>query len=82
MQSILPPSAALWCAVKGSDPQREINPPGNWFVPPGSNRSNGGVMESIFVRMYTAKTPVKHPRIQPFTRLPLNQNVTYLFLVN
>jgi hypothetical protein len=30
------------CAVKGVGPQREINPPGNWIAPPGSNRSGGG----------------------------------------
>jgi hypothetical protein len=30
------------CAVKGAGPQREINPPGNWIAPPGSNRSGGG----------------------------------------
>jgi len=30
------------CAVKGTGPQREINPPGNWIAPPGSNRSGGG----------------------------------------
>jgi hypothetical protein len=28
--------------VKGAGPQREINPPGNWIAPPGSNRSGGG----------------------------------------
>jgi hypothetical protein len=33
----------LQCAVKGTEPQREINPPGNWIAPPGSNRSDGGV---------------------------------------
>ena len=44
---MLPLSATLWCAVKGTDPQREINPPGNWFVPPGSNRSNGGGNEVV-----------------------------------
>src|SRR5207247_5896736 len=32
----------LRCAVKGAGPQREINPPGNWIAPPGSNRSGGG----------------------------------------
>jgi hypothetical protein len=32
----------LQCAVKGTGPQREINPPGNWIAPPGSNRSGGG----------------------------------------
>src|ERR1019366_796671 len=32
----------LQCAVKGTEPQREINPPGNWIAPPGSNRSGGG----------------------------------------
>ena len=33
---------ALQCAVKGAGPQREINPPGNWIAPPGSNWSGGG----------------------------------------
>jgi len=28
--------------VKGAGPQREINPPGNWIAPPGSNWSGGG----------------------------------------
>ena len=32
----------LQCAVKGAGPQREINPPGNWIAPPGSNWSGGG----------------------------------------
>jgi hypothetical protein len=27
---------------KGGAFQREIAPPGNWFVPPGNNRSSGG----------------------------------------
>ena len=30
------------CAVKGADPQRELDSPGNWFAPPGSNRSVDG----------------------------------------
>ena len=36
-------SEAQWreCAVKGGVFQREIDPPGNWFVPPGNNRSSG-----------------------------------------
>src|SRR6266404_5854153 len=34
------------CAVKGGGPQRELNPPGNWFAPPGSNRSSGGGNEA------------------------------------
>ena len=29
------------CAVKGVGPQRVQFPPGNWFAPPGSNRSSG-----------------------------------------
>src|SRR5690348_14236954 len=35
-------TVTLQCAVKGAGPQREINPPGNWIAPPGSNRSGGG----------------------------------------
>ena len=34
------------CAVKGGGPQREINPPGNWFAPPGSNQSSSGGNET------------------------------------
>ena len=33
-------------AVKGGGPQRELNPPGNWFAPPGSNRSSSGGNEA------------------------------------
>ena len=40
------PSRILGCAVKGGGPQRELNPPGNWFAPPGSNRSSGGGNEA------------------------------------
>jgi hypothetical protein len=29
------------CAVKGAGQQRVQVPPGNWFAPPGSNRSSG-----------------------------------------
>jgi hypothetical protein len=29
------------CAVNGVGPQRVQFPPGNWFAPPGSNRSSG-----------------------------------------
>jgi len=32
--------ATTGCAVKGGGPQRELNPPGNWFAPPGSNQSS------------------------------------------
>src|SRR5258708_40177705 len=32
----------LQCAVKGTGPQREKDPPGNWIAPPGSNGSGGG----------------------------------------
>ena len=31
----------MTCAVKGAGLQRVQLPPGNWFVPPGSNRSGG-----------------------------------------
>ena len=34
------------CAVNGGGPQRELNPPGNWLAPPGSNRSSGGGNEA------------------------------------
>src|ERR1700756_5639152 len=40
------PGRILGCAVKGGGPQRELNPPGNWFAPPGSNRSSGGGNEA------------------------------------
>src|SRR5258708_38880065 len=39
-------SRVIGCAVKGGGPQRELNPPGNWFAPPGSNRSSGGGNEA------------------------------------
>ena len=35
------------CAVKGVGPQRVKFPPGNWFAPPGSNRSGSGGNESV-----------------------------------
>jgi hypothetical protein len=31
---------------KGGGPQRELNPPGNWFAPPGSNQSSSGGNET------------------------------------
>jgi len=34
------------CAVKGGGPQRELDPPGNWFAPPGNNQSSGGGNET------------------------------------
>ena len=34
------------CAVKGADLQRVKVPSGNWFAPPGSNRSGGGGNEA------------------------------------
>ncbi len=37
----------LQCAVKGAGPQREIDPPGNWIAPPGSNRSGGGGNKAV-----------------------------------
>ena len=35
------------CAVKAGAFQRGIDPPGNWFVPPGNNRSGGGGNEVV-----------------------------------
>ena len=35
------------CAVKGAGPLRVQVPPGNWFAPPGSNRSGGGGNETV-----------------------------------
>jgi len=35
------------CAVKGAGLQRVQLPPGNWFVPPGSNQSGGGGNEAV-----------------------------------
>ena len=35
------------CAVKGASPPRVKVPPGNWFAPPGSNRSGGGGNEAV-----------------------------------
>src|SRR5258708_14323319 len=34
------------CAVKGGGPQRELDPSGNWFAPPGSNQSSSGGNET------------------------------------
>jgi hypothetical protein len=34
------------CAVKGGGPQRELDPPGNWFAPPGSNQGSSGGNET------------------------------------
>src|SRR6267378_166925 len=42
----LRPNAETGCAVKGGGPQRELNPPGNWFAPPGSNQSSSGGNET------------------------------------
>jgi hypothetical protein len=39
-------SRVTGCAVKGGGPQRELNPPGNWFAPPGSNQSGCGGNET------------------------------------
>ena len=35
------------CAVKAGAFQWEVDPPGNWFVPPGNNRSGGGGNEAV-----------------------------------
>jgi len=35
------------CAVKGAGLQRVQLPPGNWFVPPGSNRNGSGGNEAV-----------------------------------
>ena len=42
----LPISRLTGCAVKGGGPQRELNPSGNWFAPPGSNQSSSGGSET------------------------------------
>jgi len=42
----VPGNALTGCAVKGGGPQRELNPPGNWFAPPGSNQSSSGGNET------------------------------------
>jgi hypothetical protein len=39
-------NALIGCAVKGGGPQRELDPPGNWFAPPGSNQSSSGGNET------------------------------------
>ena len=38
---------AKQCAVKGAGLQRVQLPPGNWFAPPGSNRSGSGGNEAV-----------------------------------
>ena len=40
-------SLAKKCAVKGAGLQRVQLPPGNWFAPPGSNRSGSGGNEAV-----------------------------------
>ena len=35
------------CAVKAGAFQREVDPPGNWFVPPGNNRSGDRGNEAV-----------------------------------
>jgi hypothetical protein len=40
------PDGETGCAVKGGGPQRELDPPGNWFAPPGSNQSSSGGNET------------------------------------
>jgi hypothetical protein len=35
------------CAVKAGAFQWEVDPPGNWFVPPGNNRSGGGGNKAV-----------------------------------
>ena len=40
------PTRQLLCAVKGAGPQWVRIPPGNWFAPPGSNRSSSGGNET------------------------------------
>jgi hypothetical protein len=35
------------CAVKVGAFQWEIEPPGNWFVPPGNNRSGSGGNKAV-----------------------------------
>jgi len=38
---------AKQCAVKGAGLQRVQLPPGNWFAPPGSNRSGSGGNKAV-----------------------------------
>jgi len=45
-RSVGPDNAETGCAVKGAGPQRELDPPGNWFAPPGSNQSSSGGNET------------------------------------
>src|SRR5262249_6419977 len=44
--AVLGISQEIGCVVKGGGPQRESNPPGNWFAPPGSNQSSSGGNET------------------------------------
>ena len=39
-------NAILVCAVKRRGSTAGVNPPGNWFAPPGSNQSSGGGNET------------------------------------
>jgi hypothetical protein len=44
------------CAVKSAGPLRVQVLPGSWFVPPGSNRSGGGLLNEAAPRQKTDKT--------------------------
>src|ERR1035437_7434295 len=50
-RSVWAPTSALLpinaCAVKAGAFQWELDPPGNWFVPPGNNRSGGGGNKAV-----------------------------------
>jgi hypothetical protein len=39
-------TSRLYVRREGAGPQRGLNPPGNWFAPPGSNRSSSGGNET------------------------------------
>jgi hypothetical protein len=44
--AVLGVSQEIGCVVKGDGPQRELNPPENWFAPLGSNQSSSGGNET------------------------------------
>jgi len=42
----LRPNGIIGCAVKRRWSTAGVNPPGNWFAPPGSNQSSSGGNET------------------------------------
>jgi len=57
---------------KGGAFQREIDPPGNWFVPPGNNRSSGGGNE-IAVAFGAKGRESDSVSVQAVTRINVEQ---------